>query len=562
VRQKIFSRIPSGYKIHFSGHYKVWTLVLGLMLLFVLGLSLSWKLRTESVIQDINDRHSQQTRLVFNIFSREASELGLRASEMRDSFLLTRFLTDRTDEHRTDVYRLFSNTIKTHPAYEYLHILDNAGIEVLRVARAPVENLERAPDDSKDYSQGESYRQAIELLGDQFLVTAMAPEVGNGRLVVGAVPSYEVITPLVVSGEKYGYLIYRLNSTVFFNKFRTFFLLGKPKSELDIYTNSGVWTTSGESTEWTWASLPATQEMIKEFGKGDIQPLPNRISDQWIQFVDFFGRATAVNPASAPLDVRLFRKGQTLLSSLAKITPVVVRVDYDAMLSSVNLSPSDRRMELVWALLAAVICTLVGNYVWLKVSGWITQMRRERRELQDAANLDFLTGVMTRKAFLTYATPHFSELPTLVRPSAILMLDLDCFKAINDNYGHFAGDAVLQEIAKAVERELRENDRIARWGGDEFVILLGSVEPSQVYSIAERIRIGVMGIKHDVSLVGKAQVTASIGIISARGGSLTDSIEYADKALYQAKKGGGNRVVVIPYDDGAIAQDANVGAVV
>ena len=99
-------------------------------------------------------------------------------------------------------------------------------------------------------------------------------------------------------------------------------------------------------------------------------------------------------------------------------------------------------------------------------------------------------------------------------------------------------------------------------GGDEFVILLGSVEPSQVYSIAERIRIGVMGIKHDVSLVGKAQVTASIGIISARGGSLTDSIEYADKALYQAKKGGGNRVVVIPYDDGAIAQDANVGAVV
>ena len=552
VRRKIFSRIPSGYKIHFSGHYKVWTLVLGLMLLFVLGLSLSWKLRTESVIQDINDRHSQQTRLVFNIFSREASELGLRASEMRDSFLLTRFLTDRTDEHRTDVYRLFSNTIKTHPAYEYLHVLDNAGIEVLRVARATVENLEHAPDDSKDYSQGESYRQAIELLGDQFLVTAMAPEVGNGRLVVGAVPSYEVITPLVVSGEKYGYLIYRLNSTVFFNKLRTFFLLGKPKSELDIYTNSGVWTTSGESTEWTWASLPATQEMIKEFGEGDIQPLPNRISDQWIQFVDFFGRATAVNPASAPLDVRLFRKGQTLLNSLAEITPVVVRVDYDAMLSSVSLSPSDRRMELVWTLLAAVICALVGSYVWLKVSGWITQMRRERRELQDAANLDFLTGTMTRKAFVTEVLPHFDSLSSLSDVKSILMVDIDHFKQVNDSYGHVYGDAVLRQIAKSVILQLREHDRVARWGGDEFVIFLRTVRSDQVLGIAERIRDSAAKVMHQAGAPNKISVTVSIGVVSTEKGSLIDAVGAADKALYQAKKEGRNEVVVVVKDDVSI----------
>ena len=185
------------------------------------------------------------------------------------------------------------------------------------------------------------------------------------------------------------------------------------------------------------------------------------------------------------------------------------------------------------------------------MSAWDSNRRREERELKDIANKDFLTDVMTRKAFLAYAASDFIPSPALPQACTILMLDLDFFKEINDSYGHLAGDSVLKQMTEAFQIGFGEYDQIARWGGDEFVLLLTNIEPSQILAVAERIRRRVIEIKHDVGGSVKVQVSVSIGAASVRGGSAMDSvsvmdaIKCADKALYQAKRDGGNRVAMI-----------------
>ena len=128
------------------------------------------------------------------------------------------------------------------------------------------------------------------------------------------------------------------------------------------------------------------------------------------------------------------------------------------------------------------------------------------------------------------------------------MLDIDSFKEVNDTYGHLVGDTVLKEMVTAFQIGFREHDRIARWGGDEFVILLTSVPPWKILTIAERIRSHVAEIQHDVGAGGWVHVSVSIGATIARQGSAMDSIANADKAVFQAKKYGGNQAAMYPED--------------
>ena len=135
---------------------------------------------------------------------------------------------------------------------------------------------------------------------------------------------------------------------------------------------------------------------------------------------------------------------------------------------------------------------------------------------------------------------------------SILMVDIDHFKQVNDSYGHVYGDAVLRQIAKSVILQLREHDRVARWGGDEFVIFLRTVRSDQVLGIAERIRDSAAKVMHQAGAPNKISVTVSIGVVSTEKGSLIDAVGAADKALYQAKKEGRNEVVVVVKDDVSI----------
>jgi diguanylate cyclase (GGDEF)-like protein/PAS domain S-box-containing protein len=174
----------------------------------------------------------------------------------------------------------------------------------------------------------------------------------------------------------------------------------------------------------------------------------------------------------------------------------------------------------------------------------ITQRKRLEAELTRLATTDALTGIANRRNFITQLEKEMARIQRVSEPAAVLMLDLDHFKQVNDNHGHAAGDAVLQAFAHTAQSNLRKIDLIGRLGGEEFAILLPETGLDAAKLFAERLRqhIATMSVESAGTLI---QITVSIGLTAlTRADVSTDAIlARADQALYQAKAGGRNQVV-------------------
>ncbi|MEA5442806.1 diguanylate cyclase [Cyanobium gracile] len=184
-------------------------------------------------------------------------------------------------------------------------------------------------------------------------------------------------------------------------------------------------------------------------------------------------------------------------------------------------------------------------------------LQKSEQSLKDLAVHDPLTNLFNRRGFLERAMPELIRSQRYDIPLAILMLDLDHFKQVNDRWGHQAGDDVLQHVAQLFETSMRSGDLAARFGGEEFVILLSHAGSKQALQIAERLRQNAAAIVHhaagEVALAGSVsssgvsdfQVTVSIGIAVAEPNLGIDALlAQADTALYAAKASGRNRVAI------------------
>ncbi|OWR27409.1 hypothetical protein CDO73_22590 [Saccharibacillus sp. O23] len=168
----------------------------------------------------------------------------------------------------------------------------------------------------------------------------------------------------------------------------------------------------------------------------------------------------------------------------------------------------------------------------------VREMKRQNRDLNDFALKDSLTGLLNRRAL----DEILEKLEGDNRPFSLLLMDIDRFKAVNDLYGHAAGDEVLRSVARTLEETLGNQDLCGRYGGEEFLVLLPGRNLPETYEMAERIRLAVAA--HENSL--HIPVTLSIGasVCPMQSMRVDDLFELADRALYRAKEGGRNRVVV------------------
>lgn len=165
--------------------------------------------------------------------------------------------------------------------------------------------------------------------------------------------------------------------------------------------------------------------------------------------------------------------------------------------------------------------------------------------LQQRARTDSRTGLLNAGGWQAVARQHLAQCTERMAPAAVLLIDLDHFKAVNDTHGHLAGDEVLKEVAEILVRELRGYDAVGRYGGEEFIALLPGVSGSAAAAIGERLR---DRIASNTSTDG-ITVTASIGVaacVAGAGPALEDVIDAADTALYEAKATGRNRVCLAP----------------
>lgn len=179
----------------------------------------------------------------------------------------------------------------------------------------------------------------------------------------------------------------------------------------------------------------------------------------------------------------------------------------------------------------------------LKSSG--EKIRRQNEQLKVLAEHDPLTGCLNRRAFFERSEEEFKTSSEEATELAVIMLDIDHFKAINDEYGHGVGDEVIKGLVKTLQQSLRGKQLLGRYGGEEFVVLLPGVEIALGYDIADRLRKDIeVNVAKDIPEL-KALITASFGIASAasRADSLSNLIDQADQALYAAKERGRNRVI-------------------
>jgi diguanylate cyclase (GGDEF)-like protein len=186
--------------------------------------------------------------------------------------------------------------------------------------------------------------------------------------------------------------------------------------------------------------------------------------------------------------------------------------------------------------------------VQLKIKSLQDSLRESNRRLEQLARTDPLTGLANRRRFmmvLEHAVAHSLRTAT---PLALVMLDIDHFKQINDSYGHQEGDQVLTEVAGLLQPEPGDDILAARYGGEEFALILPEATLDVARRGAERLRRQVEALTFS-GLLANLQLTASFGVAALPHPTITtinQLIRAADDALYRAKHGGRNRVEVLP----------------
>jgi diguanylate cyclase (GGDEF)-like protein len=168
------------------------------------------------------------------------------------------------------------------------------------------------------------------------------------------------------------------------------------------------------------------------------------------------------------------------------------------------------------------------------------------QELEHWARFDPLTGVANRRYFAEMVEAEMIRSSRYGRPLSILMMDIDHFKEVNDAYGHHAGDRVLQALCETCKIVLREVDVVSRWGGEEFAILLPETSSAIATQVAERLRDAIESTVVSLETHSPIHFSVSIGCASriSKDDSMDTVLNLADKALYDAKRTGRNRVCV------------------
>lgn len=208
---------------------------------------------------------------------------------------------------------------------------------------------------------------------------------------------------------------------------------------------------------------------------------------------------------------------------------------------------------------AMIVLVLMGStFIAIRLQRIRRRLMQQKRQLSEAlerishlATHDELTGLVNRRHMAELIGMELQRCERAGRPLVLALLDLDHFKAINDTEGHAVGDQVLQAFARAVQATVRKTDRLARWGGEEFVLMLYDSDAANALGLLERVRANVQAMA--LACGGRSlRVTVSIGVALSRPGEPMDRVlERADIALYAAKSQGRNRVVL--QGDGAPA---------
>jgi diguanylate cyclase (GGDEF)-like protein len=203
-------------------------------------------------------------------------------------------------------------------------------------------------------------------------------------------------------------------------------------------------------------------------------------------------------------------------------------------------------------------CKALADGGRLLTYGNVSELAQHADALELLASVDGLTGLNNRRRFLVLAETEWSRFKRYRRPLALLVIDIDRFKSVNDTYGHDAGDEVIKAVAEVLQKHKRSSDIVGRLGGEEFVLMLPEATLDKALAAAERLK--QLAADRVITVAGRRiAVTVSIGASVARAdvNGVDELLKQADIALYVAKRSGRNRVCRFDPDKAAEPVAAN-----
>ncbi|RLE36462.1 hypothetical protein DRJ24_00385 [Candidatus Acetothermia bacterium] len=239
-----------------------------------------------------------------------------------------------------------------------------------------------------------------------------------------------------------------------------------------------------------------------------------------------------------------------LFASDKEAGSVTRRLEEEARLESVEVTLKGKDGPPIAAILNARSFRVEGELYHEGIVTDITRIKRNEARLMHMATHDPLTGLHNRREFAEILERHLSRVRRYGNYGALLWMDLDGFKQINDGLGHDVGDELLTSIAFRMKSTIRESDVLARLGGDEFAILYPNVDRDQAKMAAQRLLDAIR--KHTALIRGQSiRTTASMGLVlfPEHGTSASELLMKADMAMYRAKEGGRNRVAFYSPDE-------------